>query len=190
MVAVSIPHLPEWADIAIVLVNNPAVGKDNSDEVDNNGDNNGKEMWKRVTKKHKFESGDEIYTRFDLQLKGMARCPNQRCKCVYVLADGDISLSIARYLCWFIVKTKYKQDLILFEWYKYSALRKSDGNVKMYWFCLPYISDGATDVILEAVRKNVVCSQGLQHILDWGHKRWRSIQRASTVSGVLQITRG
>ena len=35
-----------------------------------------------------------------------------------------------RYLCWFNVKTKYEQDSVVFEWFKYLALRKSDGNVQ------------------------------------------------------------
>ena len=34
-------------------------------------------------------------------------------------------------------ETKYEQDSIVFEWFKYLALWKSDGNVQKYWFCLP-----------------------------------------------------
>ena len=99
--------------------------------------------WRRVTKKRKSEmSGDELYVHFDNHLKEMGSCPNQRCKCVDVLADGAIRATVARYLCWFAGKTKYEQDSIVFEWFKYSALRRSDCKVVMYWFCLPYLSDG------------------------------------------------
>ena len=81
--------------------------------------------------------------------------------------------------------------MTVFEWYKYAALRKSEGKVKMHWFCLPYDGDGvADDVVLNAVRKHVVCSRGLLLILGWGRKRWRSIQKASTVSGVLPVHKG
>ena len=87
--------------------------------------------WDRVTKKRKSEMrGDEMYIHFDLQLKDMGSCPNRRCNCVVFLVDGNIRATIVRYLCWFNVKTKYEQDWIVFEWFKYLALRKSDGNVQ------------------------------------------------------------
>jgi hypothetical protein len=80
--------------------------------------------WARVTRKRKCEmSGAELYIHFDEQLKNIRSCPNRRCTCVDVLADGDIRAPVVRYLCWFNVKTKYKQDSIVFEWFKYSALR-------------------------------------------------------------------
>ena len=66
-----------------------------------------------------------MFIHFDLQLKGMEIFPNWRCNCIDVLVDGPICVTVARYLCWFNVKTKYKQDLIVFEWFKYLALRKS-----------------------------------------------------------------
>ena len=147
--------------------------------------------WRRVTKKRKSEmSGDELYVHFDNHLKEMGSCPNQRCKCVDVLADGAIRATVARYLCWFAGKTKYEQDSIVFEWFKYSALRRSDCKVVMYWFCLPYLSDGDEDVVIEAVRTHVVCSRGLILILDWGRKRWRSIRSSVSVSGVLPVHKG
>jgi hypothetical protein len=82
----------------------------------------------------------------------------------------------------------------VFEWFKYAALRKADGKMKgdgkMYWFCLPFIGDGATDDVLHAVRKHVVCSRGLLLILDFGARRWRAIRNASTVSGVFPQHKG
>ena len=67
--------------------------------------------WERVTKKHKSEMrGNKMFIYFDLQLKGMGYCPNQRCKCncADVLANWPIR---------FNVKTKYEQDSIVFEWF-------------------------------------------------------------------------
>ena len=78
----------------------------------------------------------------------------------------------------------------MFEWFKYSN-RKSDGKpVQSIWFCLPYIIDGAADVVFEAVQNHLLCSRGLRLILDWGCKRWQSIRHSSTVSGALPLHKG
>ena len=82
---------------------------DGDDQGDGNVNGNGGGLaWERVvTKKRKSEmSGDEMLIHFDLQLKGMGSCPNRRCNCVDVLANGPIPATVARYLCWFNVKTK------------------------------------------------------------------------------------
>ena len=80
-------------------------------------------------------------------------------------------MTIARYLCWLDGKTKYDQDSIVFEWYKYLALRKSANKAQMYWFCLPYIDDVAEDVDIDAVRTHLVCYQGLLRVLYWSLTR-------------------
>ena len=130
------------ADIVIGASDDISDGNDQGD-----GDD-GDVAFMRVTKKGKSEmKGNELYVHFDNHLKGMGSCPNQRCQCLDVLADGDIRASVARYLCWFERKSKYDQDSIVFEWFKYSALRKSADNVQMYWFCLPYVNDGAADAV-------------------------------------------
>ena len=55
--------------------------------------------WERVTKKCKLEMSDkEIYTHFDNHLKGNGKCPNQRCNCVAILANGDIRVSMSEVL--------------------------------------------------------------------------------------------
>jgi len=151
--------------------------------------------WEMITKKCKSEMrGDEIFMYFDDQLKGIESCPNRRCNCVNILVNWPIRATFVRYLCWFNTKTNYKQNSIVFEWFKYAALRKADGKMKgdgkMYWFCLPFIGDGATDDVLHAVRKHVVCSRGLLLILDFGTRRWRAIRNASTVSGVFPQHKG
>ena len=66
-------------------------------------------------------SNKKLLSYFDLHLKGMKECTNKTCNCVGILADGDIHLYIARYLCWFNGKTKYEQDSIAFEWFKYGV---------------------------------------------------------------------
>jgi hypothetical protein len=81
-------------------------------------------------------------------------------------------------------KTKYEQDSIVFEWFKYLSFLKKGS--KITWFRLPFINDGMS-VIPEAVRMHVLCSRGLLLVLNWGSRRWRSIQKASTVTGVMPM---
>jgi len=168
-----------------------SAGSDISDSDDQGDSDGGAVAWARVTKKRKYEmKGNKLSNYFYLQLKGMRKCPNKNCNCVAILADEDIRAPVVRYLCWLDVKTKYEQDSIAFEWIKYSGhLKKSVS--KSNWFCLPYISeDGDTDVVLQAVQKHVVCSRGLQLILDWGLKRWQKIRKATSVSGALPVHKG
>ena len=104
--------------------------------------------------------------------------------CVAIIADRDVRDSVVRYFCWFNAKTKYEQDSIVFEWFKYSSYLKK--GFKITWFHLPFIDDGMT-VVPEAVRIHVLCSRGLLLVLNWGSRRWRSIRKASTVMGVMTM---
>jgi len=79
------------------------------------------------------------------------------------------------YFCWFNRKTKYEQDTLVFEWFKYAGMKRTK---KVYLFRLPYIDDGM-NVVPEAVCKHMFCSRGLTILLDYGTKRWRSIQMAT-----------
>ena len=103
----------------------------------------------------------------------------------------DVRDSVVKYLCWFNAKTKYEQDSIVFEWFKYSLyFRKSfsyDSN-HITLFCLPFIDDG-TVVVPDAVRRHMLCSQGLHLVLNWGRSRWESLPKASVVTGVMLIHR-
>ncbi len=142
------------------------------------------EVWQRVTKKCKSEmSDDELHTYFDSQLRGVGDCPNEGCDCVAILADRDTRDCVDRHLHCFNGKTKYKQDSIVFEWYKYSSYLK-----KLHFtttvFCLPYIDDG-TAVVPEVVCMHVLCTRGLLRVLNWGLKRWGSIQTALIKMGVM-----
>jgi hypothetical protein len=136
-------------------------------------------------------SDDELRTYFDSQLRGVGRCPNLRCNCLAIIVDvDDVRDSVVKYLCWFNAKTKYEQDLIVFEWFKYSLyFRKSFSyDSKITLFCLPFIDDGMV-VVPDAVRTHVLCSRGLHLVLNWGRSRWESIWKASKVTGVMPIHR-
>ena len=143
----------------------------------------GGEAWQRLSKKRKSEmSADELHTYFDCQLRGVHECPNLGCNCIAILGDTDMRVLVVKYLCWFNAKTKYEQDLIVFEWFKYSShLKKS--KCKSNYFKLPFIDDGTADVP-QGTRTHVLCSWGLLLVLNWGKRRWGSIQKASLVTGV------
>ena len=81
-------------------------------------------------------------------------------------------------------KTKYEQDSIVFEWFKYLSYLKKGSKITL--FHPPFIDDDMA-VIPEAVCMHVLCSRGLLLVLNWGSRRWRSIRKASTVMGVMTM---
>ena len=126
-----------------------------------------------MSKKRKSEiSADELRTYFDCQLRGVRECPNRGCDCIAILGDTDVRVLVVKYLCWFNAKTKYEQDSIIFEWF-----------CKSNYFRLPFIDDSTADVP-RGTRTHVLCSRGLLLVLNWGKRRWGSIQKASLVTGV------
>ena len=113
-------------------------------------------------------SFDELHSYYyESKLRQVGKCPNKNCNCLAILSDVGICLSVVMYLCWFNGKTKYKQDTLVFEWFKYTSMKRT----KVNWFCLPYIDDGM-DVVPEAVRKHMLCLRGLQILLDYGRSRF------------------
>jgi hypothetical protein len=83
------------------------------------------DAFQRVTRKCKCEMNNhELYAYFKSQLRGLGECPNLGCNCLAILVDGDAHNSVNRYLRWFNAKTKYEQDSIVFEWYKYLSYLK------------------------------------------------------------------
>jgi hypothetical protein len=80
-------------------------------------------------------------------------------------------------------KSKYEQDLIVFKWFKYSLFLKK-GQSKFNLFCLPYINDGTADIV-KTVCEHLNCTRGLQFLLDLGRRRYQSIWKALTFTGVM-----
>jgi len=140
--------------------------------------------WESVTKKRKSQMSNDLCAYFDSHLRGVGECPNPSHNCIAIIADRDVRDSVVRYLCWFNAKTKYEQDSIVFEWFKYSSYLKKGS--KYILFCLPFIDDGMA-VVPEAVHMHVLCSRGLLLVLNWGSSRWRSICKASTMTGVMPM---
>ena len=113
----------------------------------------------------------------------MGKCPNRGCNCLAILSDGGVSASVVMYLCWFNRKTKYEQDTLIFEWFKYAGMKRTK---KVILFRLPFIDDGP-NIVPEAARKHMLCSRGLTILLDYGTKRWQLIRMATTTTGVLPV---
>ena len=141
-------------------------GDDRDDEGEQQVEEEMGEAWERVTKKRKSQmSDDELRTYFDSHLRGVGECPNPSCNCIAIIADRDVRDSVVRYLCWFNAKTKYEQDSIVFEWFKYSLYLKKGSKYTL--FRLPFIDDGIT-VVPEAVPMHVLCSR----------QRWEKVKLA------------
>jgi hypothetical protein len=80
-------------------------------------------------------------------------------------------------------KSKYKQDSIVFEWFKYSSFLKK-GQFKFNLFRLPYIDDRTADLV-KTVCEHPDCTRGLQFLLDLGRRRYQSIRKVSAFMGVM-----
>jgi hypothetical protein len=66
-----------------------------------------------------------LFEYFNIQLEETTQCPNKRCTCLAILSDASARASVAKYLTWFKRRNKYKQDSIVFEWFRYSSFLKT-----------------------------------------------------------------
>ncbi len=129
-----------------------------------------------------------LFENFNTQLKETAQCPNKQCTCLAILGDESARSSVAKFLTWFKQRNKYEQDLIVYEWFRYSSFLKPSAEQKKTknktLFCLPYI-DNSTVIFDEMVRIHLLCMNGLQCILEFGNKRYRSIRNALKFTSVI-----
>ncbi len=65
-----------------------------------------------------------LFEYFNTRLEEMTQCPNKWCTCLAILGDASARASIAKYLTWLEQRNKYKQDSIIFEWFRYSSFLK------------------------------------------------------------------
>ncbi len=129
-----------------------------------------------------------LFGYFNTRLEERAQCPNKWCTCLAILGDENARSSIVKYLTWFKQRNKYKQDLIVFEWFRYSSFLKPSTKQKItknkMLFHLPCINNGPA-IIDEKVRIHLICTCGLQCILAFGVKRYRSIRNALKFTSVM-----
>ena len=75
------------------------------------------------TKKRKARmsmSDDDLLIYFQEWLEGKKECMNNLCTCLSILKNPCAASSVAQYLVWFDKKSKYDQDTLILEWYKYA----------------------------------------------------------------------
>ncbi len=129
-----------------------------------------------------------LFEYFNTRLEEMTQCPNKLCTCLAILGDASARASIAKYLTWSEQRNKYKQDLVVFEWFRYSSFLKSSTKQKRTnnktLFCLLYIDDGSA-IVDELVRIHLLCTFNLQIILAFGKKKYASIRNASKFTSVM-----
>jgi hypothetical protein len=66
-----------------------------------------------------------LFEYFNTRLEETTQCANKRCTCLAILGDASARASVAKYLTWFEQRNKYKQDSIVFEWFRYSSFLKT-----------------------------------------------------------------
>ena len=107
-------------------------------------------------------------------------CGMTSCDCLDILSDVNVRECVAQYLLQFVRKSKYDQDSIILEWYKY-AIAARIGR-RQLWFCLPYDATLNTDIdCLGASQKHRLCLLGMRSLLGIGGSRYRSIRAAASV---------
>ena len=146
-------------------------------------------IYVRLSVKSKSKmSNEDLLIHFDnrFETRASSICPNSQCDCLAILRNRNARSAVARYVAWFKKKETYEQNSIVFEWYRYSSLHRLPGKGSPNLFRLPYIDDGTED-IPKMVRDHVLCSRGLQFILDWGRKRFTRIRKSSRNTSVLPL---
>ncbi len=159
------------------------------EEVGDEEDEEVEGIYVRLSVKSKSKMSDEdLLIHFDNRFETRASSifPNSQCDCLAILRNQNARSAVARYVAWFKKKETYEQNSIVFEWYRYSSLHRLPGKGSPNLFRLPYIDDGTEDMP-EMVRDHVLCSRGLQFILDWGRKRFTRIRNSARNTSVLPL---
>jgi hypothetical protein len=104
-------------------------------------------------------------------------CPNSKCDCLEIVTTLSAQSAIAKYLTWFERRTKHEQDSIVFEWCRYVLQLKASniqrkGRNHVTVFRLPFFNNDNTDVVVddEDVQTHLLCSKGLQVLLNFGRR--------------------
>ena len=111
------------------------------------------------------------------------------CKCLHILRENDEAQeSVARYMLFFLNKSKPDRQQIIMEWLRYTQqnsrdqVLEDDGNSRV--FLLPFIADDENDDdddfggTLEELRTHKVCKSAIACIMDFGITKWATCQDA------------
>ena len=98
-------------------------------------------------KRVKKMSDEELLVIVSEGIACLPSCGTTSCDCLNILSDVNVRECVAQYLLQFVRKSKYDQDSIVLEWYKYAIAARIDASRrKPLWFCLPYDATLNTDI--------------------------------------------
>jgi hypothetical protein len=124
-------------------------------------------------------SNEELLVIISEVITCLPSCRRTSCDCLGILSDVNVWECVAQYLLQFVKKSKYDEDSIILEWYKYAIaarIASMVGGSQPLWFCLPYNATLNTDMdCLRASQKHQLCVFGMRSLLGIGDFRYRSI---------------
>lgn len=92
----------------------------------------GRKELKSLNKEERIDYFDKY-----LEKCGKNKCSDKNCTCLDTIkGELNVRMSVAHYLATFEMKSKYEQDSIILEWYKYSQAARV--GQQYVWYCLPY----------------------------------------------------
>ena len=108
--------------------------------------------------------------------------------CLSILNDKNVWQAVANYLVWFERKSKFKQDVVVMEWYRYTH----QGTEKANFFQLPFDgSSTSTNLSFQKLlQSHKLCQSGMQLVMGIGDTRMQRIQQASQVGFILPQHKG
>ena len=145
--------------------------------------------WKSVKK----ISDKELLVIISKGIACLPSCGTTSCDCLDILSDVNVRECVAQYLLQFVRKSKYDQDSIILEWYKYANAARIAAMIgcrQQLWFCLPCDATLNTNIdCLRASQTHRLCLLGMHSLLGIGGSRYRSI-RAAASNGVMPRHKG
>jgi hypothetical protein len=93
--------------------------------------------WRSVEK----TSDEELLVIISKGITCLPLCRRTSCDCLGILSDVNVRECVVQYLLQFVKKSKYDQNSIILEWYKYAIaarIASMIGGSQPLWFCLPY----------------------------------------------------
>ena len=132
-------------------------------------------------------SDDDLYHYFQSSLVNLTACENVKCDCLRALNTPQTCSAVAHFLVWFERKSKFDQDCMLSDWYKYA----STGGGKKNWYMLPFMANHHTttaeDDTVKFVKGKKICTRGMLKVMHIGKSRMSSLIASSKSTGVPQV---
>ena len=109
--------------------------------------------YRKMKQWSKLEMNDDyLFIYFENRLAGQTDCKNKECNCLILLTNKLPRKAVVCYLVWFERKTKYDQDGIVLEWFRYANMAVRTGTSRAWrkgrtnYYHLPF--DGNLSAII------------------------------------------